>query len=230
MDVTFFRVMLVISGAVLIVGIYLSEWLKNKLQQQTKAMLRQRRVEKDDEIEAFSIKADDRSSTGFELPMMKGERNSLTESKLPQEQEKVIAGPEADNAVLGVIQFSVIATKGKKLYGDDLDSSLVNLGLKFGEMGIYHCQFDSGDLDCFNVANRVEPGSFPMDRLKDFSTDGVVFFMQPINQNDALAVFEKMVESSQKLAKKLDGILLDENQCLLDETVISNIRKLLLKR
>lgn len=226
MDITFFRIVLVISGVVLIAAIYFWGWAENRVQKQTKAMLRQRRMEEDDEIEPFLIKPDGRSSASFELPVIIGERGGPVETEQTQEASREAS--ETGDGVQDVIQLSVVAGKGEKFRGCELDTSLVNLGLKFGEMGIYHSQSGPDDIDCFNVANRVEPGSFPADKLELFSTPGVVFFMQPAKQNDPLSVFDQMLETCQKLAETLGGTLLDGNQTRLEEVVISSIRKSLL--
>lgn len=118
-----------------------------------------------------------------------------------------------------LIQFSLIAAEDEGFNGTDLALAFDSVGLVYGNIKIYE-RLDSRGLVDFGVASMVEPGIFPDQNLEKFTTPGLVFFMQPREVDDPVAVFDDFIETIDILAEELDGVPWDDQrQPLTDETV-----------
>ena len=69
----------------------------------------------------------------------------------------------------------------------------------------------------FSVANLEQPGTFDTYNLVDFSTMGIVFFMQLPSPGNNLSNLRMMIRSAHTLAEDLQGIVLTEEQEIFDE-------------
>lgn len=122
-----------------------------------------------------------------------------------------------------LIQFSLIAAEDEGFNGTDLALAFDSVGLIYGSIKIYE-RLDSRGLVDFGVASMVEPGIFPDQDLEKFTTPGLVFFMQPREVDDPVAVFDDFIETIDILAEELDGVPWDDQRQPLTEETLEVLR------
>jgi cell division protein ZipA len=126
-----------------------------------------------------------------------------------------------------IVVINVMARDGYTFSGDDLLQVLINAGLKFGEMNIFHKRLgnDSKSLLVFSVANILNPGTFDLNNLDSFSTLGISLFLAlptAINNMDA---FEQMLAVAQQVGSTLDGELKDDHRNVMTAQTIQHYRQ-----
>ncbi len=122
-----------------------------------------------------------------------------------------VAGVESgtgDPAEQKILALHVRSSGGADFAGPDLLRVFEEEGLTFGEYGAFH-HLDPDGRSMFTVVSMVEPGSFPIQEMDEFSTRGVTAFMmvRPTGSVEALA---RMIASARRLADQLGGEVLDE--------------------
>jgi cell division protein ZipA len=171
---------------------------------------------------AFNRKPEVKSAAAEEPIPVKEE----TQSEGPQ-QQLVDDSPgqnELDIHPSEVIVLNVMAREGYQFAGDDLLQVLITSGLKFGEMNIFHHRKGNGPV-IFSVANILNPGTFDLNSMEEFSTLGVSFFLAlptAINNLDAL---EQMLRVAQQIRGALDGDLRDDNRNLMTAQTTEHYRQ-----
>lgn len=112
-----------------------------------------------------------------------------------------------------LIQLSVAKRKGE-FDGLELLDVAEGCGLRPGDMDIFHCldQFDDGTRVYFSMANMVKPGTFPFDDMEGFSTPGMMLFAQLQGDPEDLTILEEMIATARKIANTLGGDVLDETR------------------
>ncbi|MGR9074094.1 MAG: cell division protein ZipA C-terminal FtsZ-binding domain-containing protein [Gammaproteobacteria bacterium] len=127
--------------------------------------------------------------------------------------------PNTKKSIPDIIQFGIVAKSDEGFNGEILDVAFNSVGLQYSDMNIYQKLNDDGQV-AYLVANMVEPGTFPQDDLADFSTPGIVFFMQPHQVANKIEAFDNLVATVNHLSSLLNGIEWDGNrQPLTIETV-----------
>lgn len=116
-----------------------------------------------------------------------------------------------------VIVLSVVMPQGETMSGAALLPTLLTLGLKYGEMNIFHRHHDNAGNGqvTFSLANMMNPGTFELDDIENFSTQGVTLFMTLPNTGDAFEVFEQMLNAAKQLAVEFRGQLLDDKRSVM---------------
>jgi cell division protein ZipA len=112
-----------------------------------------------------------------------------------------------------IVVLYVRAAGGRDFTGPELMAAFEGEGLEYGKYGAFH-QFGDRKQSFFMIANMVEPGSFPIDDMENFTTTGITAFMVlpgPAGV-DGLA---RMVACCRRLASILGGEVLDENRSTL---------------
>lgn len=139
------------------------------------------------------------------------------------------AAETAHAAVSGdreVMVINVVA-KGEEFKGPDLLHILLACDLRFGDMNIFHRYESANGVGSvqFSVANSVEPGTFDLDKIDDFSTPGVCFFMSVPGPEEPMQAFDFMVETAQVLVKNLDGEMRDESRSAMTMQTLEHCRQ-----
>jgi len=125
-----------------------------------------------------------------------------------------------------IVQLNIVPHEGL-FYGDDILCVIHEVGLEYGEMGIYHYYDEEADDPqvLFSMANMVEPGTFPLDDMDEFSTPGLTIFTRLPGPRDGLSIFSDMLYTAEQLATILDGELRDEAHSALSKQTIGHIRE-----
>lgn len=135
-------------------------------------------------------------------------------SKQPAEPEEVLI-------------INVMAHKGEMLNGADLLDVILQCGMRYGSMDIFHRHSDAkgeGAL-LFSMANMVKPGTFDLDAMDEFETPGVSLFMTLPIDADSMQSFELMVDTAQAIAEGLNGELKDEQRSAMTRQTLEHCRQ-----
>jgi cell division protein ZipA len=126
-----------------------------------------------------------------------------------------------------IFTLFVMAPKGVPFRGPMLPGAFAEAQLEYGDMQIFHRSqpVDGRDQHLFSVANMKEPGYFDLDALEDFSSEGLVLFLQIAPGLDAVRAFDAMVESATILAEELGGTVCDATRSVLTKQTISHLRE-----
>ncbi len=120
-------------------------------------------------------------------------------------------GNEALPAIELVISLHVMA-RDKAFEGRKLLELLLQYGLRFGDMNIFHRhEFPTGHgVVLFSLAQAMEPGTFNIDTLERDTVGGVSLFLS-LPGYKSLTAYDLMVDTARRLAKELDADLLDQH-------------------
>ncbi|MFT5758616.1 MAG: cell division protein ZipA [Alteromonadaceae bacterium] len=116
-----------------------------------------------------------------------------------------------------VLVVSVVMAEGQVISGAALLPTLLTLGMRFGDMDIFHRHEDNAGNGkvTFSLANMMNPGTFNLDAIETFTTQGISLFMTLPNTGDAFEVFEQMLGAAKQLALEFQGQLLDHKRSVM---------------
>ena len=126
-----------------------------------------------------------------------------------------------------VLVISVISRDETGFRGPALLQNILESGLRFGEMDIFHrheSMAGHGEV-LFSMANAVKPGVFDLDDIDHFSTRAVSFFLGLPGPRHPKQAFDVMVAAARKLAHELDGELKDDQRSVLTAQTIEHYRQ-----
>ncbi|MBE9561207.1 MAG: cell division protein ZipA C-terminal FtsZ-binding domain-containing protein [Proteobacteria bacterium] len=145
-----------------------------------------------------------------------------TENVAEDVQEDEHEDDRADkNRVNDIIVLYILPKPDLSLIGSQINSSAQAMGLKFGEMNIFH--YMDGNRSVFSLANMLEPGSFDADTIHELKTTGLTVFMQ-IQGDDPLDDLTEMLQRSYQMAGLLDARLCNHKREPLTEQDAENYR------
>jgi cell division protein ZipA len=126
-----------------------------------------------------------------------------------------------------VLVVNVMSREDDEFSGDDILKSLVENGLVYGEMNIFHryASQDSEDSVLFSVANILRPGTFDLYNMHEFSTIGISLFLSLPTDVNNLEAFENMIRIAKRICKTLDGLLKDDHRNLMTAQTIEHYRQ-----
>ena len=126
-----------------------------------------------------------------------------------------------------VLVISVISRDEGGFKGPALLQNILESGLRFGEMDIFHrheSMAGHGEV-LFSMANAVKPGVFDLDDIDQFSTRAVSFFLGLPGPRHPKQAFDVMVAAARKLAHELNGELKDDQRSVLTAQTIEHYRQ-----
>jgi len=132
----------------------------------------------------------------------------------------------ARQALPALIEFSIVARADEGFNGEDLFEAFERCGLVYGSVKVFE-RIDKNRLVDFAVASMIEPGTFPDTDLDQFYCPGIVFYMQPREVENPLAVFDDFMETIDTLATELDGVVWDNQRQPLTAETIAQFRQML---
>ncbi len=126
-----------------------------------------------------------------------------------------------------VVVINVMASEGYVFAGDDLLQVLITAGLKFGDMNIFHQRLDNDSRGpvVFSVANILNPGTFDLNSMDEFTTLGISLFLALPTPTNNLEAFEQMLNVAQQIRGALDGELRDDNRNIMTAQTIEHYRQ-----
>ena len=108
--------------------------------------------------------------------------------------------------------------------GQGLVEVLLDSGMTFGEMDIFH-QLDDRGAQLFSLASAVEPGTFNLSSLDQFSTPGISLFMRVHELAAPLQVLDSMLSVANMIAQELNGEVRDETRSVMTPQTIEHCRQ-----
>lgn len=108
--------------------------------------------------------------------------------------------------------------------GQPLLELLLDAGMTFGDMDIFHRLNQAGDQQ-FSLANAVEPGTFKMATIDQFTTPGVTLFMRVHELSEPLKVLDEMLSVADAIALELGGEVRDETRSVMTPQTIEHYRQ-----
>ena len=128
-----------------------------------------------------------------------------------------------------VISFTIMAMPGEQFSGKAVKGTLETLDMHFGEMQLYH-RYTQGlqKQTLFSVANIIDPGTLLPDNLATMFTPGLLIFARLPGPTNGLALFDDLLDTAQKMAATLGGVLSDEKREPVDDTTIEQMRSRIL--
>lgn len=149
------------------------------------------------------------------------------QASAPRPAPRAESAPRMAPDLMEVIVVHLIAPRGSRFDGRELLQYLLESGLRFGDMNIFHCHRREGDRDVlqFSMANAVEPGTFDIDHMEKEQFAGVTFFLKLPGPGKPMAALEVMLDTVRRLADALHGELKDEQRSVLTPQTMEHMRQ-----
>lgn len=175
---------LAIIIAIILFGVVLSGWQIKQRRRYKESTAAQN----DAEEAQFTL-----SSPNEELPLEKDD--FVPESKMPMG--------------LHLLVLSVMAKPGNCFSSYDLLQVISAANLHFGAMNIFHYYETTGKgrQTLFSLVSANEPGEFNLDRMGEFSCNGLMLFMDIATVPDPKHAFKLMLQTAEQLTEDLDAKL-----------------------
>ncbi|MEG9487176.1 cell division protein ZipA [Mannheimia indoligenes] len=130
----------------------------------------------------------------------------------PVEETEVVQAEQEENPF---VTLYVYAPQNEPFRGDYVVHYLEEVGLRFGEHQIFHRHQhidDSLSPIIFSAANLMNPGTFDLHNIANFSTAGLVLFMQLPTEGNDIVNMKLLLSNAEHLASSLGGYLYDDAQ------------------
>lgn len=145
--------------------------------------------------------------------------NMTAEEEIESEASTPVSRPVNDVAETkqpdDIFIFNVAAKNGEDLGGHQLLQFFLTSGFRYGEMGIFHRHEHSdgtGDV-LFSIANMMAPGTFDLDTMEQFTSEGISFFFTVPNQNvNAKKAFDMMLRAVEQIAEEFNCEVLNQHR------------------
>ena len=112
-----------------------------------------------------------------------------------------------------IIIINLMTTPEAAYEGRPLLRALTELGMRFGEMDIFHyCGLQGDDAPQFRMANLLNPGVFDIDKIDELRTHALCFFYELEPDSDNMSVYESMLSVISKLKDELGGEMRDDQR------------------
>lgn len=114
------------------------------------------------------------------------------------------------------------------IQGAILLQQMTELGFKFGEFDIFHRHETTAGTGpvLFSLANMFNPGTFDIDEMEVFKTQGIALFLALPVKGSAQQAFNMMHNAAQKIAKAVEnGQVLDEHRNPLTRQTVQHIQQ-----
>jgi len=138
-------------------------------------------------------------------------------SAIDEAPKQAIKEKERPSVEPEVLAVSVVMPDGEQISGAALLPVLLTLGLKYGDMDIFHRHQDNAGNGkvTFSLANIMNPGTFDLDALETFNTRGLTLFMTLPNAGDSFEVFQHMLNAAKQIAIEFGAQLLDDKRSVM---------------
>ncbi|MBL4782631.1 MAG: cell division protein ZipA [Porticoccaceae bacterium] len=126
-----------------------------------------------------------------------------------------------------VVILHLMAESGQEFGGEDLLKAVVDNGMRYGSLKVFHRHMredGSGDV-LFSMANAVNPGTFELNTMGEFSTPGVTFMMVLDDSEEPLATFDLMLACIHGVNSAIGGQLQDQQRSALSRQTAEHYRQ-----
>ena len=129
--------------------------------------------------------------------------------------------------VASVVVLHLMAREGEYFPGDQLLESLLNQGLRYGSMKIFHRHTgeDGSGPVMYSVANSINPGTFDLNSMDQLLTPGISLFFAMEDVEDPAATLDSLLASAKQMAVDLGGELKDESRSALTRQTEDHYRQ-----
>ena len=158
-----------------------------------------------------------------EVPQQQTKGSDKTHEK-PRRKEKLklkekgkrsrVESKQADNSEPAeIIMVNLMTVPDAPYKGDSLWGALNDLGMRFGDMDIFHyCGAQGNETSQFRMANLLNPGFFDLDKFDQLRTHALCFFFELDAEQDNIAVYESMLSVINQLKDELGGEIRDDQR------------------
>ena len=125
-----------------------------------------------------------------------------------------------------ILVIHLMAAKDQACDGRLLLDTIVSLGLRYGNMKIFHrhTSEDGSGPVLFSMANLLNPGTFDLTTIAQEEIVGVTLFMAPSDLDKPSEVFDLMLHVAQQMADKLQLKIMDETRSSMTKQTIDHYR------
>jgi len=152
----------------------------------------------------------------------------VTEEDVLNDPEQMSSSTEPSD----IFVFNVVARDGSKLGGHELLQFFLTSGFRYGHMNIFHRHENSdgtGEV-LFSIANMMAPGTFDLDSMEQFQSQGISFFLTaPNDKIDIKKAFDLMLRAVVQIADEFHCDVLNEQRGTLTEAQFIEYRSRLLQ-
>lgn len=133
----------------------------------------------------------------------------------------------ATDEIVEVIVVHVMAPKPHTFDGQALLRQLLEQGLRFGAMNIFHRHEQQNGREelQFSMANALEPGIFDIDTMEEQQFSALSFFLKLPGPSRPREALDRMLASARKIAQSLDGELRDEQHSVLMPQTVEHLHE-----
>jgi cell division protein ZipA len=181
------------------------------------------------------------SDTSFESSLLKEPEQGALALNTDDTADGVTAEPteggtkkiasDSGTDVDDVLVIHLMADKGQTCSGKLLKDAVFSLGLRYGDMKIFHrhSEEDGSGPVLFSMANLLNPGTFDLNTMGDMQAVGVTLFMTPNELEEPVDALDLMLETAEKLAQQLQLTVKDESRSSMTKQTIDHYRQKALK-
>lgn len=113
-----------------------------------------------------------------------------------------------------IFVINVLASPGRDFSGSQLLPALLSLGLRYGEMSIFHRHehINGNGAVLFSLASATEPGIFDLHTMESQNFYGLTLFLQVPGPTHPTNALNLMIQTAKRLAKTLDANIYDDQR------------------
>lgn len=201
--------------------------------------LADRREQKQRDAESSEHPAPGAGPQRADAPPEQAEEQAAAETDANPVLEKVLRhAVSADHARVTLsdaeelIVVNVMARAAEGFSGTALLDLMLLCGLRYDrDMGVFH-RFETEDPESrlqFTMVNRVNPGTFPVTAMDEFSTPGITLLMPLPGAEDSGMAFDAMIETAYVAVRHLGGELQDEQHSVMTTQTVEFARQRVLE-
>lgn len=179
----------------------------------------------DDDTVNFSASATQASSARQEPQITTPTPDTHDNDSIPSPENEMQMEMAQEHDWDMVISFTIMAMENEHFSGKAVKTTLDNLDLHFGDMQIYH-RYTPGSQKqtLFSVANILDPGTLLPENMATMATPGLLIFARLPGPTNGLTLFDDLLDTAQKLAATLGGVLSDEQRQPIDDSTLEEMR------